>query len=105
MSHNPNIPKNEKPTGGNQRATQTKQIEHTGNSAQAQRERLLKALHIRSMNTLEIRTELDILGVAPRIFELRKRGHKILTHWRYVPTDCGIIHRIGLYQLVKEASV
>jgi len=99
------LPESEKPTGANQRATQTKQVEHTGNSTSAQRQRLLAALRIRPMNTLEIRAELDILGVAPRVFELRKRGHKILTHWRYVPTDCGKMHRVALYVLVKEARV
>ncbi len=90
--------------GEQQAAFQTKQIKHTGNSSQAQRQRLLSELRIRPMNTLEIRAELDILGVAPRVFELREAGHKIVTHWQHVPTDCGKMHSVALYVLVQEAS-
>lgn len=105
MSHNSDTPDNEKPTGGNQWATQNKQAKHTGNSANAQRQRLLEALRNQPMNTVQIRRELDILGVAPRVFELKKAGHEIVTHREYVPTDCGKLHYVGLYQLVKEARV
>jgi len=97
-------PSKRKPTGGNQRATKTKQINLTGNSARAQRQRLLNALKNCPLNTIEIRRDLDILGVAPRVFELRNRGNEILTHWHYEATDCGKMHRVALYVLVKESQ-
>ena len=105
MSHNSDTLDNEKPTGGNQWATQTKHPKNNGNSASAQRQRLLEALRNQPMNTVQIRRELDILGVAPRVFELKKAGHKIVTHRQHVPTDCGKMHCVGLYVLEKEASV
>lgn len=97
--------KHKKPTGSNRRTTQDKQPNTNDNSAQAQRQRLLHELRIRPMNTLQIRRELDILGVAPRIFELKKAGHKIITQRQHVPTDCGKMHSVALYVLVKEARV
>jgi hypothetical protein len=48
---------------------------------------------------------LDILGVAPRILELRRAGYKILTHWRDEPTDCGKLHTVAFYVLVREAVI
>lgn len=98
-------PDDEKPTGGNQWATLNKQKNHTGNSASAQRQRLLEALRNQPMNTVQTRRELDILGVAPRIFELKKAGHEIVTHRQHQPTDCGKMHSVALYVLVKEARV
>lgn len=91
--------------GEQQAAFQTKQINHTGNSTNAQRQRLLEALRNQPMNTLQIRRELDILGVAPRIFELKKAGHEIVTQRQHMPTDCGKMHSVALYVLVKEARV
>lgn len=52
-----------------------------GNSAEAQRQRLLAAIHQRgSISTLEARRpDLDIMAPAARIMELRKKGEPILT--------------------------
>lgn len=100
---NPQAPNKRKAAGGNQTASQNKQANPIGNSANAQRQRLVAALKHRPMSTIEIRRELDILGVAPRVFELRSKGFEILTHWRQEPTECGKLHRVALYVLVKEA--
>lgn len=106
MSHNPYNPENKKPTGGNRRASLVVKQPYTkGNSASAQRKRLLEALRIKPMSTIEIRRKLDILGVAPRILELRRKGNSILTQWHVEPTECGRLHRVALYVLVKEARV
>lgn len=70
--------------------------EHS-NSASAQRQRLLAWLRAHGMiDTITARRELDILGVAPRILELR-RTHQIDTVWTQQPTDCGKLHRVALY--------
>jgi hypothetical protein len=69
------------------------------NSAQAQRQRLLERLRIDSVDTLTARCDLDILHPAARAMELRKRGYQIKTVWIKRPTDCGKLHRIGLYIL------
>lgn len=72
----------------------------TGNSAQAQRNRLLSRLHVGAITTIEARRELDILMPAARVHELRHRcRHNIQTIWIKQATDCGKLHRVALYQL------
>ena len=71
------------------------------NSLAAQRQRLIDRLRVHgSVDTITARRELDILGVAPRVHELRHRfGHEIDMVWVKQPTDCGRVHRVGLYVL------
>lgn len=71
------------------------------NAASAQRQRLLAYLRAYGMiDTITARKELDLLAVAPRIFELRHRfGHQIDTLWTEQQTDCGQTHRVALYVL------
>lgn len=91
---------NEKGRNSGKSATRkTTDAKHTGNSVDAQRARLLAALEERPMTTLEIRRELDILGPAPRILELRRQGQNILTTWADQPTDSGRLHRVAQYSL------
>lgn len=74
--------------------------QHQGNSADTQRERLLQALRAHgSITTLEARKHLDILSPAPRIMELRRAGRGIRTDLVRQATDCGKLHRVGLYVL------
>lgn len=73
---------------------------HQGNSAQNQRERLVVALdEFGALTTIEARKHLDILSPAPRVMELRRNGKRIKTHWVKQATDCGRLHRVGLYVL------
>jgi hypothetical protein len=103
MPHNP---RKEKARAPQQQAnSKNKQLNNTHNSAASQRQILLAALRKAPMSTLEIRRKLDILGVAPRILELRRAGYKILTHWRDEPTDCGKLHTVAFYVLVREAVI
>lgn len=76
------------------------------NSAHAQRQRLLAWLWQHGqIDTITARRELDILGVAPRIHELRHRfGLSIETVWIDRPTDCSKLHRVALYVLKPEVS-
>ncbi len=70
------------------------------NSVQSQRERLLAWLQKRPITTIEARHNLDILGVAPRIYELRHEfGHNIKTHWIDGDNPGGGRHRIAMYVL------
>jgi hypothetical protein len=71
------------------------------NSARAQRQRLMDWLLVHgTIDTITARHELDILGVAPRIFELRHRfGHQIDMVRVDRQTDCGNLHRVALYVL------
>lgn len=74
--------------------------EHQGNSSANQRERLFEALRAcGSITTLEARKHLDILSPAPRIMELRRGGKGIRTDLVRQATDCGKLHRVGLYVL------
>jgi hypothetical protein len=75
------------------------------NGSAAQRARLLAALREGPVTTLRARRELDILGVAPRIFELRHRdGHDIALIWTDEATECGRLHRVARYVLMAEAE-
>jgi hypothetical protein len=70
------------------------------NSAEAQRSRLLKKLQEKPCTTMEARHGLDILGVAPRIHELRhKHGYNIKTHWTIALNPGGRNHRVAQYVL------
>lgn len=70
------------------------------NSAFAQRTRLLERLQRGPCTTVEARHQLDILGVAPRIYELRHQyGFNIRTHWAKGDNPGGGSHRIAQYVL------
>ncbi len=103
-NHEENIPEKEKAAPTTKTALPKSQTKHSGNSAFAQRLRLLDALRKRPMSTIEIRRELDILGVAQRIMELRCRGYRIDRNWIDVATDCGKLHRVALYALLGTVS-
>ena len=71
-------------------------------SANAQRARLLDALHCGPVTTIEARRDRDIMMPAARIKELRNRGYHIETFWTTQNTDAGRPHRIAQYVLVTE---
>ena len=77
------------------------------NSLEAQRKRLIDWFRVHGMiDTITARRELDILGVAPRVHELRHRyGHNIDLVWVQQATDCGRLHRVGLYVYRPESEV
>lgn len=70
------------------------------NTLHAQRSRLLKRLQQNAATTLELRHELDILAVAPRVHELRHQfGFNIQTHWTNGRNPGGGHHRVAKYIL------
>lgn len=74
-------------------------------SAQAQRRRLLDALRVAPVSTIEARRNLDILMPGTRVHELRHReGFKINTHWSKEPTECGKLHRVARYVLEPKGG-
>lgn len=79
------------------------ETDHNGNTAQAQRARLLDALRTGPVTTLEARRQLDIMAPAARVMELRGLGHQITTVWTLQPTDCGKLHRVAMYVLTGGA--
>jgi hypothetical protein len=78
--------------------------QHTGNSAAAQRLRILEALRTRPISTLEARRELDVMHPAARVMELRADGHNIITHRNREPTDCGKLHTVARYVLLNNGQ-
>jgi len=65
-----------------------------------QRKRLLEALRIGPVTTIEARHELDIIAPAPRIFELRHNDdYNIVTLWETQETPEGHKHRVARYVL------
>ncbi len=70
-----------------------------GNTAIAQRKRILDFLSIRPLDTLTARKELDIMHPAARVMELRKLGFGIKTIEIDRQSDCGKIHRVACYVL------
>jgi Helix-turn-helix domain len=83
----------------------TNKDNHLSTSTMEQRNRLLEWLRNAPITTLVARRQLDILGVAARINELRKAGYPIVTLWTNEETDCGIKHRIALYVLRSGGQV
>ncbi len=70
-----------------------------GNTAQAQRNRILSYLHAKPLDTLTARKELDVMHPAARVMELRKSGIGIKTIKIDRSSDCGKIHRVACYVL------
>lgn len=72
------------------------------NSLSAQRQRLRNWLFNKGrISTLEARHKLDILGVAPRIYELRHYENlNIQTYWVEAKNPGGSQHRIANYILL-----
>jgi hypothetical protein len=79
--------------------------EYPGNSAEAQRERILSALADGPLTTIEARRWLDCPHPAQRVLELRAMGAEILTHWTHAASECGNLHRFARYALIAEGSV
>ncbi|RFC37761.1 MAG: Helix-turn-helix domain-containing protein [Candidatus Nitrotoga sp. SPKER] len=96
--------KKKKPDGRQPKPAKKNAMRSHSNSSKAQRQSLLAWLQTcGSIDTITARRELDILGVAPRIFELRHRyGHRIDRVWIDQPTDCGKLHRVALYVFCPE---
>ena len=74
------------------------------NSAAAQRERVLGAMRSGPKSTLQLRRDWDVLSPAARVLELKRRGFEILTQWVHEATDCGKLHRVALYVLLRETG-
>jgi hypothetical protein len=73
------------------------------NSAHSQCLRLLARLKQGPVNTVEARHELDILGVAQRIWDIRhKMGYEVKTFWQTGSNPGGSSHRIALYVLSQS---
>ncbi|AYH43342.1 helix-turn-helix domain-containing protein [Azoarcus sp. DN11] len=72
---------------------------------EAQRERLLDWLqNFGSIATSEAREHLACMSPAARIMELRRHGYTILTTWRHIADSEGVIHRQGVYTLMRKAG-
>jgi hypothetical protein len=76
--------------------------EHPGNSAEAQRERILSALTDGPLTTIEARRWLDCPHPAQRVLELRDMGEEILTYWTTAASECGNLHRFARYVLIAK---
>lgn len=70
-----------------------------GNSAAAQRARILDALRVGPVTTLDARHRLDVLHPAARVMELRKFGQSIDTIWTTAENGEGRPHRVAKYVL------
>jgi hypothetical protein len=75
------------------------------NSVEVQRQRILDRLRIGPASTLQLRSELDVLAVGARIFELRRDGHPIDTLTVTEATACGQPHRVARYYLRRGKSL
>ena len=71
--------------------------EFKGASINTQCARLLEALARFPVTTFEAMRFLDVYHCPARILQLRKSGHRIVTHWQTVVTEGGEKHRVGLY--------
>lgn len=72
-----------------------------GNTGAAQEARILEALSRWSLTTFEASRYLDSYDPRARVMSLRGKGHAIVTSWTLVRTECGRLHRIGVYTLQR----
>ena len=72
-----------------------------GNTGTAQEARILQALSRWSLSTFEASRFLDAYDPRARVMSLRGKGHAIVTSWALVRTECGRLHRIGIYTLQR----
>jgi hypothetical protein len=74
-------------------------------TTEAQRNRMIDALRVAPVTTIEARLNLDILMPAARVHELRHRhGFNILTYWTEQETECGKKHRVACYVLITGGN-
>jgi hypothetical protein len=72
-----------------------------GNTGAAQESRILEALSHWSLTTFEASRYLDSYDPRARVMSLRGKGHAIVTSWTLVRTECGRLHRVGIYTLQR----
>jgi hypothetical protein len=72
-----------------------------GTTGAAQESRILEALSRWSLTTFEASRYLDSYDPRARVMSLRGKGHAIVTSWTLVRTECGRLHRIGVYTLQR----
>lgn len=68
-----------------------------------QRRRLLAALRLGPVTTLDARERLHVIHSSARVLELRERGYRILTTWTHEPDAWGRPHRVARYALTRRA--
>ena len=79
-------------------------FQSNGVASKEKADRLLEALRRFGVTTFEAMRYLDVYHCPARVLQLRKRGHKVVTHWQTVITEAGEKHRVGLYVLEGGAS-
>ena len=71
-------------------------------STESQRSLLLDHLKKGPLTTIQARDELGVMSPAPRVMELRRQGHNIITLWTETVDRTGTKHREGQYILLTE---
>jgi hypothetical protein len=76
-----------------------------GTDSRAQRQRLQEAMQaLQHVTTYEASRYLDIYDPRARKMELVKLGDPVLMTWRSVPTESGVMHRVGVYSLARAVA-
>ncbi|MDI1260246.1 helix-turn-helix domain-containing protein [Aquabacterium sp.] len=78
--------------------------EMPGDNGATQEKRILEALSRWSVTTYEASRYLDIYDPRARVMSLRNKGHDIVTSRVRQSTECGRLHRIGIYTLQRGAT-
>ena len=71
-------------------------------STESQRFLLLAHLKKGPLTTIQARDELGVMSPAPRVMELRRQGHNIITLRTETVDRTGTKHREGQYVLLTE---
>jgi Helix-turn-helix domain len=76
-----------------------------GTDPGAQRQRILEAMQtLGHVTTYEASRYLDCYDPRARKMGLVKAGHAVLMTWRKVPTESGVLHRVGVYTLARAVA-
>ena len=84
---------------------QDQPLDRHNSTASSQRNSISKHLDEKgSLTTLYARERLGIMSPAARVLELRKNGHKIITHWTTSEDMAGTKHREAKYVLLAGGT-
>jgi hypothetical protein len=105
---NPHDNKKSPSRGGNRKKGSTSdKVRTTHTNSTIQRQVILDALkqrHELGITTLEARQQLGVMSPAPRILELKAKGHHIVTIPTDIVTDDGVMHQgVARYVLLGLA--
>ncbi|GEM_PF-877198 len=85
-------------------AFQNVQVQFNAKTLGKQALKVLSRLRRKSMTSIELYHDCEVIHPPARIRDLREAGYQIITHWDYDQFAGGELHKVGRYVLLAEPS-